>query len=91
VADPEALLRVNFCLPASNNHVRIGQQRTTKVARCAAVNLPRWLSMSAGIDGVLDKPRGVAQILAATAGLCRRIGERGKGLSTAAATRGESV
>jgi hypothetical protein len=44
------LLRMRF-----RGGSRIGQQRTMKVFRCAAVNLPRWPSMLAGIGGALDK------------------------------------
>jgi hypothetical protein len=54
---------VNFCLPASGDHVRIGQQLTPKVARCAPVDLPRWMRRSVCVDGALDKPRDRSEFL----------------------------
>jgi hypothetical protein len=45
-------------LSSSGDHVRIGQQRTMKVARCASADLPALAAlMPAGIDGALDKPQ----------------------------------
>ena len=49
--------RSDSAYPVPGDHVRIDQQRTEKVAGCAAVNLPRLLRMPAGIDGALDKPQ----------------------------------
>jgi hypothetical protein len=61
------LHRIVFFCPATGlgqslpmqfrRYVWIGQQRTMKVSRCDAVNLPRWLRMPAGTDGALDKPQ----------------------------------